>query len=197
MNRNWTMTYAAAAATAAMAPWALAHPGHDGGPASAAGFAHPFTGWDHFLAMAAVGLWAIQLGGRARSIVPASFLAAMFVGGWMAASDVTLRLADQGILVSVLLLGLLVATAARLPLAWAAGIAGCFAVFHGYAHVAEMHPGDSLPAYGLGFLIATAMLLGVGLAIGAVLQSVKLPVIMRVCGGVVALGAIALWVTAS
>jgi hydrogenase/urease accessory protein HupE len=60
-----------------------------------------------------------------------------------------------------------------------------------------MHPGDSLPAYGLGFLIATAMLLGVGLAIGAVLQSVKLPVIMRVCGGVVALGAIALWVTAS
>jgi urease accessory protein len=106
-------------------------------------------------------------------------------------------LADQGILVSVLLLGLLVATAARLPLAWAAGIAGCFAVFHGYAHVAEMHPGDSLPAYGLGFLIATAMLLGVGLAIGAVLQSVKLPVIMRVCGGVVALGAIALWVTAS
>jgi urease accessory protein len=196
MNRNWTMTLTGAAIAVA-APWAMAHPGHDAGPALAAGLAHPFTGWDHLLAMAAVGLWATQLGGRARWIVPVSFLGAMVAGGWMAASDVTLRLADQGVLASVLVLGLLVATAARLPLAWAAGVGGLFAVFHGYAHVAEMRPDDSLAGYALGFVIATAMLLGIGLAVGAVLQSVRLTVMMRVCGGVVALGAIALWVTAS
>jgi urease accessory protein len=176
---------------------ASAHPGHDTGPAGAAGFAHPFTGWDHLLAMVAVGLWATQLGGKARWIVPSSFLAAMLLGGAMAASDMTLRLADQGILVSVLVLGLLVAVAARLPLAWAAGIAGLFAICHGYAHVAEMRQGDSLFAYGAGFIIATGTLLAGGLGLGGLLQTIKLPIVMRVCGGVVALGAIALWITAS
>jgi urease accessory protein len=176
---------------------ASAHPGHDSGPAGAAGFAHPFTGWDHLLAMVAVGLWATQLGGKARWIVPSSFLAAMLLGGAMAASDMTLRLADQGILVSVLVLGLLVAVAARLPLAWAAGIVGLFAICHGYAHVAEMRQGDSLFAYSAGFLVATGMLLAGGLGLGGLLQTIKLPIVMRVCGGVVALGAIALWITAS
>lgn len=176
---------------------ASAHPGHDTGPASAAGFAHSFTGWDHLLAMTAVGLWAMQMGGRAKWIVPVSFLTAMILGGWMAASEMTLRLADQGILASVLVLGLLVAVAARLPLAWAAAIVGVFAVCHGYAHVAEMRSGDSLVAYGAGFVIATGILLAGGLALGALLQRIRLPIVMRVCGGVVALGAIALWITAS
>src|SRR5258706_1221304 len=60
---------------------ASAHPGHDSGPVGAAGFAHPLTGWDHLLAMIAVGLWATQLGGKARWIVPASFVTAMLIGG--------------------------------------------------------------------------------------------------------------------
>ncbi len=60
-----------------------------------------------------------------------------------------------------------------------------------------MRPGDSLIAYGAGFVTATAILLAGGLTLGALLQRIKLPVMMRVCGGVVALGAIALWITAS
>ena len=34
------------------------------------GFAHPLHGLDHILVMVAVGLWAGQLGGRARWLVP-------------------------------------------------------------------------------------------------------------------------------
>lgn len=52
-------------------PLAQAHPGH--GPAGfVTGFIHPLTGWDHLMAMLAVGLWASQLGGRARWALPAS-----------------------------------------------------------------------------------------------------------------------------
>ena len=46
-------------------------------------------------------------------------------------------------------------------------------------------------------LIATGMLLAGGLGLGGLLQTIKVPIVMRVCGGVVALGAIALWITAS
>jgi urease accessory protein len=195
MKRQMAWMSAAVAVLVLTAGVASAHPGHDTGPAGAAGFAHPFTGWDHLLAMVAVGLWATQLGGKARWIVPASFLAAMLLGGAMAASDMTLRLADQGILASVLVLGVMVAIAARLPIGVAAAIVGLFAIFHGYAHVAEMPPGNSLGAYAPGFMLATALLLAAGLAIGMLFQTIKLPVLMRICGGAVAIGAVALWVT--
>ena len=42
---------------AASAAPAFAHPGPLGHDGLAAGFAHPFSGWDHMLAMAALGLW--------------------------------------------------------------------------------------------------------------------------------------------
>jgi urease accessory protein len=56
---------------------AQAHPGHDVTWDFSGGFAHPLSGWDHLLAMTAVGLWASQLGGRARWFVPAAFVSVM------------------------------------------------------------------------------------------------------------------------
>ena len=44
-----------------------AHPGH-GNNGFAGGLAHPFSGIDHLLAMIAVGLWAVQIGGGRPSI---------------------------------------------------------------------------------------------------------------------------------
>ena len=43
-----------------------------------------------------------------------------------------------------------------------------FAVFHGHAHGAELAPGTSAVAYSLGFVVATGLLHGVGIAIGSV-----------------------------
>ncbi|MBX9870009.1 MAG: HupE/UreJ family protein, partial [Burkholderiaceae bacterium] len=54
---------------------ASAHPGHGAG--LMAGIAHPLLGFDHLLAMVAVGVWAFQLGGRARWMVPVSFVTLM------------------------------------------------------------------------------------------------------------------------
>src|SRR3546814_15115868 len=45
-------------------------------------------------------------------------------------------------------------------------LVGAFAVFHGHAHGAEMPVAASGLAYGLGFLLATALLHGAGLALG-------------------------------
>jgi urease accessory protein len=142
---------------------ALAHAPGAGEAGLAAGFAHPLLGLDHVLAMVAVGLWASQLGGRALWLVPASFVALMMAG--VALAFVTpLPAVELGILGSLVVLGALVAFAARLPVAVGALIVGVFALVHGHAHGTEM-PAASL-LYAVGFVAATAMLHGIGVAAG-------------------------------
>jgi urease accessory protein len=175
---------------------ASAHPGHGAGNAAAAGFAHPFTGLDHLLAMLAVGLWAAQLGGRARWMVPASFVAAMTVGGAMAFNDITLTIVEPAIITSVLVLGVLIAIAARMPVVVASAVVGLFAIFHGYAHVSEVRQGDAFLAYAAGFVVASALLHTLGLALGILFQQSRQPVLTRICGGLVTLAAVTLWIGA-
>src|ERR1035441_9451340 len=102
------------------------------------GFAHPLLGLDHLLAMTAVGLWAVQLGGRARWLVPASFVGVMIVGATLAMSGLQVAFAEEGILLLVLVLGILIAIAARFPLAASMAVVGLFAFFHGHMHGTEM-----------------------------------------------------------
>ena len=97
---------AAAIATAAQAHgW---HGGADGG--FAAGFAHPFTGIDHLLAMLAVGLWSASAGPRPW-VAPLSFAALLILGALASGSGLVPAPLQQGtepaIAVSVLVLGLL------------------------------------------------------------------------------------------
>ncbi len=54
-----------------------AHTGAEHALSFASGFAHPWTGLDHMLAMVAVGLWAGLNGGRALWAWPASFVGVM------------------------------------------------------------------------------------------------------------------------
>src|SRR4051794_1932194 len=86
---------------------AHAHPGH-GDTGLMQGFTHPLTGFDHLLAMLAVGLWAVQLGGRALWRVPATFAGVMMLGGVLGMNGLPVPAAEQGILASVLILGILV-----------------------------------------------------------------------------------------
>ena len=143
---------------------AQAHPGHGGG--LLAGIAHPLFGLDHVLAMVAVGVWAFQLGGRARWLVPASFVALMAVAGGAGIAGIALPLVEAGIASSVLVLGLLIAFAVRVTPAFGAGIVALFAIFHGHAHGAEMPLMGSAWEYGIGFVLSTAALHGLGLALG-------------------------------
>ena len=133
------------------------------------GVEHPFSGLDHILAMVAVGLWAAQLGGRALWLVPLTFVLTMAAGGALGFLGIPLPMVELGIAGSVVVLGVLVALASRLPLAVSMALVGLFALFHGYAHGAEMAAESSALWYGLGFMLATATLhaLGIGMALAA------------------------------
>jgi urease accessory protein len=166
MNSRLTRACLAVAVLAASSGAAFAHPGHGGAAGFSHGFLHPLGGLDHVLAMVAVGLFAAHLGGRALWAVPAAFVAAMALGGTLGMAGVALPFVETGIAVSVIVLGLVVALRVSVPTLAATGLVGFFAVFHGYAHGAEMPADASGASYAAGFLAATALLHGAGIALG-------------------------------
>ncbi len=158
----------------------------------AAGFLHPFTGLDHLLAMVAVGLWAARLGGVARYAVPAAFLALMAVGGALGLGGQPLPMVEAAVAASVAVLGLLLAFDIRLATPLAATLVGAFALFHGHAHGTELPAMAHAGGYVAGFLAATALLHGAGLALGLLRFGRYSAVALRVVGAAVSLTGIAL-----
>jgi urease accessory protein len=153
------------------------------------GFQHPIGGLDHILAMVAVGLWAAQLGGAATFALPLAFVGVMALGGVLGIMSVPIPFVEQGIVASDLILGGLVLVAARLPLAVSIGIVGLLAMFHGYAHGAEI-PKDANATYVIGFIIATATLhlVGIGTALG--IKKLMQERMVRVAGGGIVLAGV-------
>lgn len=145
---------------------AFAHTGHGEAAAFTYGFMHPLGGLDHLLAMVAIGIFASQLSGRALWLVPASFVSVMALGGIFGIADLPVLHVEIAIAASVVALGAIIALGIRAPVAVAMGLAGLFAVFHGYAHGAEMPANGSGLAYGIGFMSATALLHVAGIALG-------------------------------
>ncbi len=165
---------------AALLPVAEAHTFGAHGAGLAAGLAHPFIGLDHLLAMIAVGIWAGQLGGRAVWIVPLTFLSVMAAAAGLGSLGFALPLVEPAIACSVLVLGLLIAGSVRLSTFAGAGLVGLFAVFHGYAHGLELPQAASPVLYGLGFVLATTLLHGLG--IGFALSSRQYKIMQRIVG---------------
>jgi urease accessory protein len=160
-----TRSILAALSIAAATP-ALAHTGsHDIG-GFAAGFTHPLGGLDHVLAMVSVGLFAAMLGGRAVWSVPASFIAMMLVGGTLGMAGVVIPAFEVGIAASVIVLGAIIALGRTWPLSAAMAMVGAFAVFHGYAHGAEIPAGSGALSYSVGFSLASLILHIAGLVAG-------------------------------
>jgi urease accessory protein len=147
-------------------PMAEAHTFGAQGSGLAEGFVHPFMGLDHLLAMIAVGLWAAQLGGRATWLTPAAFVAVMAGAALLGSLGMEWPVLEPAVASSVLVLGLLVACAARPSTAVSALLVALFALFHGYAHGLELPEADSAALYGAGFILATACLHGIGVALG-------------------------------
>ena len=168
---------------------ALAHTGHGDGHGLVHGFAHPLGGLDHILAMVTVGIFAWQLGGRALWLVPASFILMMAAGGAAGMAGVPMPLVEFGIAASVIVLGTIVAIGIKTPVAIAMGLVGAFAIFHGYAHGAEMPVDASGVSYAAGFVLATVLLHAAGIALGmgiGRLSNVYGRVGYQVSGGLVA-----------
>lgn len=131
----------------------------------AEGFAHPFSGIDHVLAMVAAGVFAYQRGGASIWMLPTAFLGMMALGGSAGFGGAALP-SELGIALSIIALGVLVAVRIAPPALIAVALVGSFAVFHGHAHGAEA-AGASAYAYIAGFLLATALLHMVGIALGS------------------------------
>jgi urease accessory protein len=136
---------------------ASAHVGH-GAEGFVQGFFHPIGGLDHVLAMLASGLLGALIGGKARWLVPLTFIAAMVAGGMLGASGLELPLVETMITASVIVLGALAAFGRKLSLNAMLPLIGGFALFHGFAHGSEMPANVSALEYAAGFVGATALL---------------------------------------
>jgi len=136
------------------------------GSGLADGFLHPLTGFDHLLAMVSVGIWGAELGVPAIWLLPIAFPLIMACGGAVGVVGVPLPGGELLIALSVVVLGLLVASARRLPIWAALTIVGVFAIAHGHAHGVELPGTADALAFTIGFVVATGLLHLTGILIG-------------------------------
>lgn len=160
------------------------------------GFLHPISGLDHVIAMIAVGLWGAQLGAPAVWLLPVTFPVVMALGGTLGLMGAALPGVEIGVAVSAVVLGVLVLTEARPPLAVAAAVVGFFAIFHGHAHGTELPAGESGLLYSIGFVVATGCLHAVGIGLGLVHRWSAGRVALRAAGALVALAGLGFLVRA-
>ncbi len=161
---------------------AFAHSGEESANGFFAGVMHPLTGFDHLLAMVAVGIWGATLGRPLIWVLPVAFPMLMVFGGVLGITGVPLPFVELGIAISVIALGLAIAAAWRAPIALAVGIVSAFGVFHGYAHGAELPNAVSPAAYVSGFVLCTGALHLAGVAFGEIKRLAKGALVLRITG---------------
>ncbi|HVT89123.1 MAG TPA: HupE/UreJ family protein [Tepidisphaeraceae bacterium] len=156
------------------------------------GFKHPWSGWDHILAMIAVGIWGAQLGAPAVWLLPVVFPMVMAFGGFLGLIRIHLPGVEYGIALSAVLLGAMVLGEVRSRrkgfIFFAAALVGAFGLFHGHAHGSEMEEGQSAMLYSIGFVIATGTLHACGIAIGLVHRWPVGRVALRAAGALILVG---------
>lgn len=162
---------------------ALAHTGQLTTGGFLSGFTHPIRGWDHVVAMVAVGIWGAYLGAPSIWTLPIVFPTIMAFGGALGVIGFPVPSVEMMIALSGVVLGLLIVFAVRLPTVVAAVIVGVFAIFHGYAHGQELpstaHPG----IYSMGFVLGTGFLHAAGIGFSLVRNIRFGDVIVRSVGG--------------
>ena len=177
---------------------AEAHAGH-GTDSFFVGLAHPWLGWDHLLAMLALGVWAVQAGGPARAVLPLAFAASVAVSFAGSAGGSPWPGYDLAVLATLLILGGLLAMRRRVAMLPAILLTAACGVAHGYAHGVEINAADTgALAYGAGLVLATLALHGLGMltATGVVrggrVWLLRVAGLLVASGGLGGLGALAL-----
>lgn len=145
---------------------AFAHTGEGPVGGFISGFTHPLFGWDHVVAMVAVGLWGAFLGKPAIWVLPIVFPLIMVVGGVLGILGIEIPSVETGIAASAVVLGLLVAFRLRFPIYIAMVIVAVFAIFHGHAHGTEIPTAADPISYAIGFVLATGLLHLFGIVFG-------------------------------
>jgi len=151
------------------------------------GIIHPFSGLDHLLAMVSVGIWGAELGPPAIFLLPIAFPLIMAVSGALGVIGIPLPAGELLVAISVLVLGVLVASARRLPIWAALAIVSVFAIAHGHAHGKELPISADPLGFTVGFVLATGLLHLAGIAVGLLAHWPSGIVAVRACGLIVAL----------
>ncbi|QLF69426.1 HupE/UreJ family protein [Peteryoungia desertarenae] len=135
------------------------------------GFGHPLAGFDHLMAMLAVGIWGAQMGGRSVWTLPTTFPLIMCIGGLMGMVGLLpAQPLEYGISLSVIVLGAAIAAAWKAR-EWAALLLiSAFALMHGYPHGVLAPRANDPTAFIVGFVVATGLIHVVGIGIGAILK---------------------------
>ena len=170
----------------------------DPGSGILSGFLHPLLGLDHLLAMLTVGLLSAQIGGRAVTLVPVTFLSAMVGGGVLGLLGIPLPVVELGIAFSVIALGLALFIKQSLPEMLVYIFVALFGLLHGHAHgteVPSLTDGMLLIfAYVVGFVIATAGLHLIGAILGIIaIRNSRGEMILRASGLAIALVGVVLF----
>jgi urease accessory protein len=138
--------------------------------------------------MVAVGLWGAFLGRPLIYVLPIIFPSVMALGGILGMAGVPVPPVEIVIALSVLVLGGLIAFGRALPVLPACLIVATFAIFHGYAHGAELPLAADPLRYSAGFVLATGMLHVAGIAAGLLTASEgRLRAVPRLAGAGIAL----------
>ena len=152
----------------------------------AAGFLHPLLGFDHLLAMVAVGIWGAALGVPLVWALPVVFPLLMVAGGVLGIAGVPVPFVEAGIALSVVLLGLAILASWRAPMAIALALVALFGVLHGHAHGTELPTAASPAAYATGFVLSTGLLHLGGVALGLLNGLPRGTTALRTIGGAMA-----------
>jgi urease accessory protein len=174
-----------AGAALLLADSANAHVGTGLAGGFASGFMHPFSGFDHLLAMICVGLWGAFLGRPLIYALPVVFPVVMVIGAAMGMFGVPLPPVEIGIALSVLVLGGCIALSLKAPVWMAVLIVATFAVFHGYAHGLELPSAADPIGYSVGFVFATGLLHVTGIGIGLLNDWPRGVIVTRSFGGII------------
>ncbi len=144
---------------------AVAHPFH--GEGIIGGILHPLMGIDHVMGLLGIGIWAAKNSSkRHRILVPMAFLSGLIVGGAMGIENMAPHFLESTLIATLVATGVLFVLSVRLPIYGQLLVAAFFALWHGLAHGAEI-PSMAEPwAFIVGFTIASAMLLVVGVVLG-------------------------------
>ena len=172
---------------AMLASPAFAHTGEGISGGFMSGLLHPIFGWDHVVAMVAVGLWGGILGKPAIWILPIVFPLVMAFGAALGIAGIPVPFIEAGIALSGVVLGLLIVFLIRMPMPAAAAIVGLFAIFHGHAHGTELPDAANPIAYAVGFVVATGLLHLAGILFGTLMGSHIGKWLVRAGGAVIAL----------
>jgi urease accessory protein len=130
-----------------ISPSLYAHTGGHIDHSLMSGLLHPLTGIDHMLVLIAVGYIAAKQGGKALFVSPIFFIALMATGALLYSYAIQIPFIETFIAFSLLAFGLLVSfNRTQQSKILFLGIS-FFAVFHGYAHAAEIPTNSSSMSY--------------------------------------------------